>query len=97
MARPWCFERGSDLVGEAEPMAAYRVDLLTDDPYPVFDWIDAEVTGKVVRRVGYRTVIGWHMKVVFKRLEDAEAFHRRWRPAEGGYVPPWGWVRRDST
>jgi hypothetical protein len=35
-------------------MGAFRVDLLTDDPYPVFDWLDAEVHGKVVRRVAQR-------------------------------------------
>jgi hypothetical protein len=78
-------------------MAAYRVDLLTNDPYPVFDWIDAEARGKVVRRVAQYTVIGWHMKVVFKCLEDAEVFHRRWRPDDGDYEPPWGLVRRRST
>ena len=75
-------------------MGAYRVDLLTDDPHPVFDWIDAETRGKVVRRVAQYTVTGWHMKVVFKRLDDAEAFHRRWRPSDGEYVSPWGPVNQ---
>jgi len=73
-------------------MPSYRVDLLTDDPYPVFDWIEREARGKVVRRVAQYTVIGWHMKVVFQRLDDAQAFHHHWRPADGEYVPPWGAV-----
>lgn len=73
-------------------MAVYRVDLLTQDPYPVFDWIDEHVpASRMVRRVAYETIKGWHMKVVFKRQEDAEAFHRCWFPAADDHsVQPWG-------
>lgn len=62
-------------------MAVYRVDLLCDDPGPVFDWLEEEITSQLlVRKIGYETVKGWHMKVVFKRQEDAEKFHRRFYP-----------------
>ena len=73
-------------------MAAYRVDLLTHDPDPVFEWLDAQIPPHLmIRRVGYKTVRGWYMKVVFKRQEDAEAFHRQWHPeAEDHSVSPWG-------
>jgi len=62
-------------------MAVFRVDVLVDEPQPVFDWIDEHVPkGQVVRRIGYETVKGWYVKVVFKRQSDAESFHRRWHP-----------------
>jgi hypothetical protein len=73
-------------------MAAYRVDLLTDDPEPVLQWIETHVPRAcVVRAVAYKTVRGWYMKSVFSRRDHAEAFHRRWHPeAEDHSVPPWG-------
>jgi hypothetical protein len=73
-------------------MAAYRVDLLTGEPDPVFDWVSANVPKPlVVRTVAFETVEGWYFKCVFKRREDAEAFHRRWYPeAEDHSVPPFG-------
>lgn len=73
-------------------MGVYRVDLLTDEPEPVFQWIATHVPkAYVVRAVAYKTVRGWYMKSVFKRRDDAEAFHRRWHPkAEDHSVRPWG-------
>jgi len=62
-------------------MAVFRVDVLVDDPYPVFDWINEHVPKElVVHRMAYKTVKGWHMKTVFKQQSDAESFHRRWHP-----------------
>jgi hypothetical protein len=62
-------------------MAVYRVDVLTEDPWPVFEWIEANVPGNLmVRRIAYKTVRGWYVKAVFKRQSDAELFHRRWHP-----------------
>jgi hypothetical protein len=73
-------------------MAVYRVDLLTDEPDPVFDWLGATVPRPfVVRSVAFKTLKGWYFKCVFKRREDAEAFHRRWYPEiEDHSVPPFG-------
>jgi hypothetical protein len=46
-------------------MAAYRVDLLTDNPYPVFGWIEGHVPREqMIRSVAYKTVKGWYMKIV---------------------------------
>ena len=72
-------------------MAVYRVDFLTGEPDPVFDWVSANVPeSSVVRTVAFKTYEGWYFKCVFKRQEDAEAFHRRWYPeAEDHSVPPW--------
>ena len=62
-------------------MAVYRVDLLTEDPWPVFKWVEDSVPkGVVVRKIAYKTFKGWYMKVVFKRQTDAELFHQRWYP-----------------
>jgi hypothetical protein len=74
-------------------MAVYRVDLLTGEPDPVFDWVRENVPAPlVVRNVAYKTVKGWYFKCVFRRQEDAQAFHRRWHPAsEDHVVQPWGW------
>ena len=74
-------------------MAVYRVDLLTGEPDPVFDWLDANIPKpSVVRSIAYKTVEGWYFKCVFKNREHAEAFHRRWHPdAEDHSVPPFGW------
>ena len=71
-------------------MAVFRVDVLVDDPQPVFDWINEHVpNGLVVRRIAYKAVKGWYMKTVFKRQSDAESFHRRWLPdAEDHIVEP---------
>jgi len=73
-------------------MAVYRVDLLTDDPDPVFAWVRAYVPeAHVVRTVAFKTVKGSYFKCVFKNQEDAETFHRRWHPdAEEHTVRPFG-------
>jgi hypothetical protein len=64
-------------------MPIYRVDVLVDDPKPVFDWIDEHVPKNlIVRRAAYNTVKGWHVKSAFKRQTDAELFHRHWFPNE---------------
>jgi hypothetical protein len=73
-------------------MAVYRVDLLIDDPEPVFQWIETHVPrARLVRAVAYQTVRGWYMKNVFSRRDHAEAFHRRRHPeSEDHSVSPWG-------
>ena len=64
-------------------MAVYRVDVQVDDPYPVFDWLEENVTsGGVVRKMAYKTVKGWYLKIVFKNGTDAERFHRHWLPEQ---------------
>ena len=74
-------------------MAVYRVDLLTDEPDPVFDWVRAHLPeSEVVRTVGYQVVDGWYFKCVFKTQAAAEAFHRRWHPdALDHTVPLFAW------
>jgi hypothetical protein len=70
-------------------MAVYRVDVLTEDPRPVFEWIEDNVAGNLmVRRVAYKTVRGWYVKAVFKRQGDAELFHRHWRSDENEHTVP---------
>jgi hypothetical protein len=62
-------------------MTVYRVDLLTNEPDPVFEWLDATIPRPfIIRSVAFKTLKGWHFKCVFKRPEDAEAFHQRWYP-----------------
>ena len=62
-------------------MAVYRVDVLVDDPEPIFNWLSENVDDHfLVRKMAYETVKGWYMKVVFKRQLDAESFHRKWHP-----------------
>ena len=68
-------------------MAVYRVDLVTDDPWPVFKWIEDNVPkGFVVRKIAYRTDRGWYVKAVFKRQSDAELFHQHWYPDESNHT-----------
>ena len=60
-------------------MAVYRVDVLIEDPQPVFEWINNTIPkGVVVRKIAYKTPRGWYVKAVFKRQPDAELFHQRW-------------------
>ena len=60
-------------------MAVFRVDLVVENPDPVFDWLDENIAaGCLVRKMAYQTVKGWYMKVVFKRREDAESFNSYW-------------------
>lgn len=77
-------------------MAVFRVDVLVDDPQPVFHWINEHVPkGLVVRAIAYKTVRGWYMKTVFKLQRDAESFNRQWHPdAEDHTVAPFGWPSR---
>lgn len=68
-------------------MAVYRVDVLTEDPWPVFRWMEDNVpTELVVRRIAYKTSRGWYVKAVFKRQSDAESFHLRWHPDSGDHT-----------
>jgi len=57
----------------------------------VIQWVEANFPAPmIVRTVGYRVREGWLMKCVFKRQEDAEAFHRYWYPDETDHsVPRW--------
>ena len=72
-------------------MSIYRVDVIVGDPQPVFDWIDEHVPKvHVVRHVAFETVRGWHMKCVFRRQPDAEAFQRAWCPSDDRPVTPFG-------
>lgn len=62
-------------------MAVFRVDVLVDNPQPVYDWVNEHVPqGLVLRAMAYKTGKGWYVKTVFKRQSDAESFHRRWHP-----------------
>lgn len=73
-------------------MSCYRVDVFTAEPLSVLNWIEANIpTPRVVRAVGYKVEAdGWVMKCVFKYQEDAETFHRHWRPeATDHSVSPW--------
>jgi hypothetical protein len=64
-------------------MPVYRVDLLTQDPWSVLQWINDNVSkGGVVRKIAYQTRNGWYVKAVFKRQSDAEEYHRKWYPDE---------------
>ena len=68
-------------------MAVYRVDLVTDDPWVVFKWIEENVSrGFVVRRIAYRRQKDWYVKAVFKRQSDAELFHQQWYPDESNHT-----------
>jgi hypothetical protein len=68
-------------------MAIYRVDVLVNNPNPVFEWIAANVDESfVVRKMAYETIRGWYVKTVFKRQSDAESFHRRWHPESDSHV-----------
>ncbi len=68
-------------------MAVYRVDILVDDPDPVFSWLTDNISdGLVVRKIAYQTVKGWYVKAVFKRQADAESFHRHWYPELGTHA-----------
>ena len=41
-------------------MAVFRVDVLVDDPYPVFDWINEHVQqGLVVRKIRVAEMVDW--------------------------------------
>jgi hypothetical protein len=77
-------------------MAVFRVDVLVNDPRPVFEWINKHVAkGSLVRAIAYKTVRGWYMKSVFKLQGDAESFHRRWHPdVEDHAVEPFAWPSR---
>jgi hypothetical protein len=76
-------------------MAVFRIDLLVEDPNPVFDWLDENVVpGNLFRKMAYQTVKGWYMKVVFKRREDAESFNSHWHfVSRTKEVAPFGWIR----
>ncbi|MDE4914220.1 hypothetical protein PQI07_26475 [Methylobacterium sp. 092160098-2] len=57
---------------------AYRVDLLVDDPRPVFDWLEEHAGAAVARKLARETSIGWHFVVVFGEEPAAVAFRECW-------------------
>ena len=68
-------------------MPVFRVDVLVDDPKPVFVWLTENVKDdQLVRKMAYHTVKGWYVKTVFKRQMDAEAFHRYWHPEAASHT-----------
>ena len=73
-------------------MTAYRVDLLTDDPEPVFQWMDALVPKAcVVRAVAYKTVRGWQRKQALTTGKVAGDVHREgvgffWQQDVTGFI-----------
>jgi hypothetical protein len=73
-------------------MAVYRVDYLCDDPETVFKWQRENILpGRIVRAIAYKTVEGWYIKTVFKRQDDAMAYHQHFFPdAPDHSVPVFG-------
>lgn len=70
-------------------MAVYRVDYLCKDHEPVFKWQRENIPpGSIIRSVGYETNEGWYIKTVFKRQEDAMAYHRYLYPDESDHSVP---------
>lgn len=61
-------------------MMIWRYDLYVDDPYEVFDWLEANVKPALVRKIAYEVKPrkNWFMKVVVDTEEAAHAFHARW-------------------
>jgi hypothetical protein len=55
-----------------------RCDLLVDDPDPVFDWLRANIDDRVVRKMAYETVLGWHIKIALEGQDAIDRFWARW-------------------
>ena len=60
-------------------VAMFRFDLIVDDTTPVFDWLENKIpSDHIIRKIGYKTIIGWRMKIAFSDFNAAEQFHTRW-------------------
>jgi hypothetical protein len=80
-------------------LAVYRVDFLCDDPEPVFKWQRENISpGSIIRAMTYKTVKGWYIKTVFKRQNDAMAYHQYLFPdAPDHSVLVFGWSEAKET
>lgn len=57
----------------------FRFELIVDDPTLIFDWLENKIpSDHIIRKTGYKTIIGWRMKIVFSDSCAAEQFHTRW-------------------
>jgi hypothetical protein len=59
-----------------------RCDVLVDDPYPVFDWLRVNLHDRLVRKMAYETVLGWHIKIALEGQDAADRFWARWSDDE---------------
>ena len=57
---------------------AHRVDLIVDDPRPVFDWLEEHAASAVSRKLARETSLGWHFAVVFGDEGAAASFRECW-------------------
>jgi len=55
-----------------------RCDVLVDDPDPVFGWLRANIPDRVVRKMAYETVLGWHIKIAVEGQDAVDRFWARW-------------------
>jgi hypothetical protein len=55
-----------------------RCDVLVDDPETVFDWLRTNMLGRVVRKMAYETVLGWHIKIALEGQDAADCSWVRW-------------------
>jgi hypothetical protein len=55
-----------------------RCDVLVDDPETVFDWRRTNMLGRVVRKMAYETVLGWHIKIALEGQDAADRFWVQW-------------------
>lgn len=53
-----------------------RIDLLVEDPNPVFNWMEENVKDAIVRKIAYLHpyLDKWHMKIVLDTPEAIEKF-----------------------
>ena len=56
----------------------FRFGVLLDDAAPLFAWLTEHVSGHVVWQMGYKTILGWHVKVVLNSSEAADTFRSQW-------------------
>jgi hypothetical protein len=55
-----------------------RCDVMVDDPAPVFDWLRTNMHDRVVRKMAYETVLGWHIKIALDGQDAADRFWVQW-------------------
>jgi len=55
-----------------------RCDVLVDDPDPVFDWLRTNMHDRVVRKMAYKTVLGWYIKIALEGQDAADRFWVQW-------------------